>query len=187
MYTMIASFNVQLFFNIHIAITYIHGAIPFALPSQFPLAPPAISLYSPLYPFPLTWHPPAVTGIVLLRLRLLVNWPYLPHPSPNRPALSNFPEPQLPSAWQRRPWDYSALAMRNTYSLSRRVLVKREMKLVKNDDGWEPIKLTTSPCDSDSGYWLNNVQNSGEISNQSGKKTEEGVGYHTCTHHVTRK
>ncbi len=79
------------------------------LPLSVPLAP----LYTPLS---LTWHPPAVTGIVLLRLRLLVNWPYLPHPSPNCPALSNFPEPQLPSAWQRRPWDQSALAMRNSFN-----------------------------------------------------------------------
>jgi hypothetical protein len=45
---------------------------------------------------------------------LLVNWPYLPHPSPNCPTLSNFPEPQLSSAYQRQLWDYSALAMRNT-------------------------------------------------------------------------
>ncbi len=73
MYTVIASFNAQLFFNMHIAVTYIHGAVSLALPSQLPLAPLAISHYFPLYPFPLTWHPPAVTGIVLLRLRLLVN------------------------------------------------------------------------------------------------------------------
>jgi hypothetical protein len=73
MYTAITTFNVQLFFDIHTAITYIHGAVSFALPLQIPLAPLAISYYSPLYPFPLTWHPPAVTGIVLLRLRLLVN------------------------------------------------------------------------------------------------------------------
>jgi hypothetical protein len=78
------------------------------LPLSVPLAP----LYTPL---PLTWHPPAVTGIVLLRLRLLVNWPCLPHPSPNCPTLLNFPEPQLPTAWQRRPWDQSALAMRNRH------------------------------------------------------------------------
>jgi hypothetical protein len=44
---------------------------------------------------------------------LLVNWPYLPHPSPNCPTLSKYPEPQPPSALQRWPWDYSALTMRN--------------------------------------------------------------------------
>jgi hypothetical protein len=27
----------------------------------------------PVTPLSLTWHPPAVTGIVLLRLRLLIN------------------------------------------------------------------------------------------------------------------
>ncbi len=61
----------------------------------------------PLCPLLLTWHPPAVTGIVHLSLRLLVNWPHLPHPSPNCPTPSKFPEPQLPSAKQRRPREYS--------------------------------------------------------------------------------
>ncbi len=41
--------------------------------AQFPLLPFA----SPLYPLPLTWHPPVVIGIVHLPLRLLVNWPHL--------------------------------------------------------------------------------------------------------------
>ena len=67
-----------------------------------PLAAPFAPLASsPLYPFPLTWHPPAVIGIVHLRLRLLVNWPYLPHPSPNCPSLSKFPEPRLTQPPQR--------------------------------------------------------------------------------------
>jgi hypothetical protein len=67
----------------------------------------SIPLVPPLCPLLLTWHPPAVTGIVHLSLRLLVNWPHLPHPSPNPPLPSKFPEPQLPSALQRRPREYS--------------------------------------------------------------------------------
>ncbi len=39
MYTIIASFNVQLFFYIHITFTYIHDAIPFTPPLSFPLLP----------------------------------------------------------------------------------------------------------------------------------------------------
>jgi hypothetical protein len=42
--------------------------IPLAFDLPLPVLP-----CSPLYPLPLTWHPPAVTGIVHLRLRLLVN------------------------------------------------------------------------------------------------------------------
>ncbi len=54
-------------FYIHITFAYIHGAVSFA-----PLAP--LAPFAPLSaPLPLTWHPPAVTGIVLLRLRLLIN------------------------------------------------------------------------------------------------------------------
>ncbi len=75
--------------------------------AQFPLLPLQIPLCLPFCPFPLTWHPPVVTGIVHLRLRLLVNWPYLPHPSPNCPTLPKFPEPQLPRAQQWRPREYS--------------------------------------------------------------------------------
>ncbi len=41
-------------------------------PGFFPL-PLLIPLCPPLYPLLLTWHPPAVTGIVHLPLRLLVN------------------------------------------------------------------------------------------------------------------
>ncbi len=60
---------------------------------------PLLLLIAPLdAPFHLcTWHPPAVTGIVLLRLRLLVNWPHLPHPSPNCPSPSNFHKPNYPA------------------------------------------------------------------------------------------
>ncbi len=65
-----------------------------------PLSPPCI-------PFYLLGTLLAVTGIVHLGLRLLVNWPHLPHPSPNCPPPSKFPEPQLPSALLRRPREYS--------------------------------------------------------------------------------
>ncbi len=80
----------------YIAFTYIHGMVllPFF---TSPCSPCCFLLYSLCTPFLLTWRPPAVTGIVLPLLRLLVNWPYLPHPSPNCPTLSNFPEPQLPT------------------------------------------------------------------------------------------
>ncbi len=54
--------NVQSFHCTYNTVTYIHGAIPLCSP----FAPP-------LYPLLLTWHPPAVTGIVHLSLRLLVN------------------------------------------------------------------------------------------------------------------
>ncbi len=107
---------------------HIHMAQFLLLPLSVPLAP----LYTPLS---LTWHPPAVTGIVLLRLRLLVNWPCLPHPSPNCPALSNFLEPQLPRAWQRRSWDQSALAMRNNHfciSFQIWTTVSQRSKICKN-------------------------------------------------------
>jgi hypothetical protein len=76
--------------------------------AQFPLFfSPFGSPLPPLCPLLLTWHPPAVTGIVHLSLRLLVNWPHLPHPSPNSPFPSKLPEPQLPSALLRRPREYS--------------------------------------------------------------------------------
>ncbi len=57
----------------YVTITYVHGVV--ALPSfQLPLAPLAVPFFTPLCtPFPLTWRPPAVTGIVLPLLRLLVN------------------------------------------------------------------------------------------------------------------
>ncbi len=49
---------------------------------------------------------------------------------------------------QRQPMKKSQL----TFSLSRKVLVKEELKWWRNDDEWEPIRLTTSPspCDSNS-------------------------------------
>jgi hypothetical protein len=39
MYTVIASFNVQLFFNTHIAITYIHGTVSLLPPLSSPCSP----------------------------------------------------------------------------------------------------------------------------------------------------
>ncbi len=71
------------------------------------LSPCWLPFVPPLCPLLLTWHPPAVTGIVHLSLRLLVNWPHLPHPSPNPPLPSKFPEPQLPSASLRWRREYS--------------------------------------------------------------------------------
>ncbi len=62
------SFNVQSFHCTYNTVTYIHGAIPLTL-----LSPYWLPLVSPLCPLLLTWHPPAVTGIVHLSLRLLVN------------------------------------------------------------------------------------------------------------------
>ncbi len=87
----------------HGTIIYIHGAIPLAFLLPFansPLSPLCISFY-------LLGTLLAVTGIVHLGLRLLVNCPHLPHPSPSPPLPSKFPEPQLPSASLRRPREYS--------------------------------------------------------------------------------
>jgi hypothetical protein len=80
--------------HIHIMFAYIHGAASFA-----PLAPLApLAPFAPLSaPLSLTWHPPAVTGIVLLRLRLLINWPYLPHPSPIVPPSPVSQNPGCPA------------------------------------------------------------------------------------------
>ncbi len=57
----------------------------------------SIPFVPPLCPLLLTWHPPAVTGIVHLGLRLLINWPTLTHPflTLTHPSPSKFPEPQL--------------------------------------------------------------------------------------------
>ncbi len=101
---------------LHIQYSCIHtwrnspcNPLVFLSPCWFPFIPP---LYPPL----LTWHPPAMTGIVHLRLRLLVNWPHLPHPSPNCPTLSKFPEPQLPAPNKDDLGNIPALAIRNNYS-----------------------------------------------------------------------
>jgi hypothetical protein len=114
--SIIQTFSYSFAYTLWLHIYMAHSSL---LPLLNPLAPLAVPFAPPLYPFPLTWHPPAVTGIVLLRLRLLVNWPYLPHPSPNCPTLSNFPNPNCPAPIQRRPWDHSALAMRNMYPVCR--------------------------------------------------------------------
>ncbi len=67
---------------------------------------------SPLRPLPLTWHPPAVTGIVHLGLRLLVNWPHLPHPSPNCPSPPNSQNPNCPAPYNDDLGNIPALAIR---------------------------------------------------------------------------
>ncbi len=62
-------FNIQLIFTYTL---YLHIYM-----AQFPLLPllplPPCPLAPLAAPLSLTWHPPAVTGIVLLRLRLLIN------------------------------------------------------------------------------------------------------------------
>jgi hypothetical protein len=77
-----------------------------------PLASPPFA--PPLCPLLLTWHPPAVTGIVHLGLRLLVNWPHLPHPSPNYPTPSKFPSPNCLAPNNDDLGNIPALAIRNT-------------------------------------------------------------------------
>ncbi len=86
--------SVQSFFahtTQYIYTQHIHGALLFAFCPL--LLPPC----TPLCPLSLTWHPPVVIGIVHLPLRLLVNWPRLPHPSPSWPTHPKFPEPRLPA------------------------------------------------------------------------------------------
>ncbi len=67
------------------------------------LSPLVDSLLLP-FVFPFTYLETllSVTGSVHLGLRLLVNWPPLPQPSPFPPH-SKFPEPRLSSALLRRP------------------------------------------------------------------------------------
>ncbi len=92
-------------------IPYVHGhrlqcynytwRIPLAFIS--PCCSPLSPLAPLLAPFYLLGTLLAVTGSVHLSLRLLVNWPPpVPTLCPNPPP-SKFPEPQLPSASQRRP------------------------------------------------------------------------------------
>jgi hypothetical protein len=84
--------------------------------AQFPLlsSPLAGSPFAPpLCPLLLTWLPPAVTGIVHLSLRLLVNWPHLPHPSPNYPTPSKIPNPNCPAPNNDDLGNIPALAIRN--------------------------------------------------------------------------
>ncbi len=107
-----ASFNFNYSFCTYC--NYIYTWRGFSFCSFFnPPCSPCHPLYSPLYSLSLTWRPPAVTGTVLPLIRLIADWPYLPHPSPNYPTHPKFPEPQQPNAWQRRHWDHSALTMRN--------------------------------------------------------------------------
>ncbi len=87
-----ASFSVQSFLmHIYIYIYTWRGSL--LPPSQFPLLP----FLSLLYTLSLTWRPPAVTGTVLPLLRLLVDWPYLPHPSPIVPPIPNSQNPDCPT------------------------------------------------------------------------------------------
>ncbi len=98
----------------HVTWLHIYMAHSPCFPSTLassPLSPFA----SPLCPLLLTWHPPAVTGMVHLPLRLLVNWPRLPHPSPNWPTLTKFPEPHLPRAYNDDLGNIPALAIWNMY------------------------------------------------------------------------
>jgi hypothetical protein len=82
---------------IYVTVTYVQGVIVCPLFS-FPLFPLAVPSFTPFCtPFPLTWRPPAVTGIVLPLLRLLVNWPYLPHPSPIVPPFPVSQNPNCPT------------------------------------------------------------------------------------------
>ncbi len=100
MYTITSIIQTFYHFIAHTIQLHIYTA---QLPLLF-LSPCWLPFVSPLY---LLGTLVAVTGIVHLGLRLLVNWPHLPHPSPNPPLPSKFPEPQLPSASLRRPREYS--------------------------------------------------------------------------------
>jgi hypothetical protein len=82
------------------------------------LSPCWFPFVSPLYPLLLTWHPPAVTGIVHLRLRLLVNWPHLPTLHPTVPPFPNSQNPNCPAPNNDDLGNIPALAIRNTIYLS---------------------------------------------------------------------
>jgi hypothetical protein len=65
---------------------------------------------SPLFPLvsPSTYlAPSSCVRTVLPSLRLLVNWPHLPHPSPNPPPPFQNPRSQLPSTLLWRPREHS--------------------------------------------------------------------------------
>jgi hypothetical protein len=113
-------------------------------PPSFPLLPLPFPFCSPLYPFPLTWHPPAVTGIVLLSLRLLVNWPYLPHPSPNCPTLSKFPEPH---ATTQRLTTTTLGLLRSCYAEHLPLLIYPSFQ-VNRYSLWAPQVKGPNPCSS---------------------------------------
>jgi hypothetical protein len=71
---------------------------------NFPLPnPPSPLLYPSTY-----LAPSSCDRNVHLRPRLVINGPTLTHPFPNPPLPSKFREPQLPSALQRRPQEYSS-------------------------------------------------------------------------------
>ncbi len=84
--------------------------------AQFPLSPLPLA-GSPLLPFvsPSTYlAPSSCDRNRLLPLRLLVNWPHLPHPSPNCPTLSKFPDPNCPAPNNDDLGNIPALAIRNS-------------------------------------------------------------------------
>jgi hypothetical protein len=77
--------------------------------AQFPLLlfPFVGSPLPPLYPLLLMYlAPSSCVRTVLPSLRLLVNWPHLPHPSPNPPLPSKSPESQLPSSCYPEQYPY---------------------------------------------------------------------------------
>ncbi len=80
-------------FSMHILWLHIYTAWLFLCFLPNPFAPLATPSPSPLYPLSLTWRPPAVTGTVLPLIRLLVDWPYLPLPSPINPPIPNSHNP----------------------------------------------------------------------------------------------
>ncbi len=77
------------------------------------LLSPCTPLCSPCTPPLLTWHPPVVIGIVHLPLRLLVNWPRLPHPPPVDPPFPNSQNPTCPAPNNDDLGNIPALAIRN--------------------------------------------------------------------------
>ncbi len=105
------SFKVQSFRCTYNTITYIHGAFPLAFltPCWFSFAHLCVP-----FEFPSTYLAPSSCDRNRhLPLRLLVNWPRLPHPSPNWPTLPKFLEPHLPAPNNDDLGNILALAIRN--------------------------------------------------------------------------
>jgi hypothetical protein len=117
MYTIVASFNVQLFFT-HTLQLHMYMAW-FPLPSsQFPLAPLAVPLLLPFVPLSTYLAPSSCdrnrppSSQVACKLTLF---------APPSTQLSHpFQLPRTPTTQrlQRRHWDHSALAMRNKYYIT---------------------------------------------------------------------
>ena len=97
MYTIIASFNVQLFFT-HTLQLHIYMAW-FLLPSsRFPLAPLAIPLLLPLVPLSTYLAPSSCDRNRPPPSQVACKLTLFAPPFTHCPALPGFPEPQLPSA-----------------------------------------------------------------------------------------